>query len=183
MRCSDFLLPALFAASACTSEPAPSDTARPVAVDTTAAADTDTAAAAPLIPVLVAVRTGSHDTFERVVFEFRPHAPAKHRADYLSGPPVACGSGENIAIDGSQTFAISFSGVDAHEFNGEEARSSIPERELRPALPGIRHLKLTCDFEAEVAWAIGLAQRLPYRVSTIDSTRIAVDFTIDQRTK
>jgi hypothetical protein len=131
---------------------------------------------APTIPILVAVRTGAHDGFDRIVFEFRPSAPATYRAGYLAGPAVACGSGENVTVDGSHTFAISFSGVDAHEFNGEEARSSIPQRELRPELTGVRHLKLTCDFEAEVAWAIGLRDSLPYSITAPDARRLVVDF-------
>lgn len=140
--------------------------------------DTARGVRAPGIPVLVGVRTGTHDGYERIVFEFRPHAPV-YRADYLRGPAIACGSGDTVAVEGKHVFAISFSGADAHEFNGEEARSSIPERVLRPRYAGILEAKLTCDFEAEVAWAIGVSDRLPFRVTKPDARRVAVDFLRD----
>jgi hypothetical protein len=107
------------------------------------------------------------------VFEFRGRAPG-YRAEYLGGPVIACGSGDTVAVEGASVLSISFSPADAHEFDGEQARSSIPERSIRPDLASVQRIRLTCDFEAEVAWAIGVAGRIPFRTTTLDN-RVTLD--------
>jgi hypothetical protein len=127
------------------------------------------------MPILAAVRTGRHEGFERIAFEFRGRAPG-YRAEYLTGPAIACGSGDTVHVEGAAILSISFTPADAHEFDGEKARSSIPERVLKPAQSGgaIREARLTCDFEGEVAWAIGLAARRPMRAWSLGGRSVIV---------
>jgi hypothetical protein len=130
----------------------------------------------PSIPVLVAVRAARHDSVERVVFEFRGDSVPALRITSGATPPVDCGSGEAKPVRGQYFLSVDFQPAYAHEFNGEQARSSVPSRQITPNLPVVQEIRITCDFEAVVAWTIGLDARRPYVVDTLTRpTRIVVD--------
>jgi hypothetical protein len=68
---------------------------------------------------------------------------------------------------------VRFEPAQAHDDNGN---STIPDREWAPRLPVVREMKVVCDFEGQVEWAIGLAARRPYRVTeTAAPAHIVVD--------
>jgi hypothetical protein len=124
------------------------------------------------IAVLKAVRTAAHPGFERITFEFVSVAPAYH-IEYIDKPVRACGSGEPVAIEGDAWLEISFNGANAHDDKGAP---TVTERDRRPALPIIRQITLTCDFEAEVTWVAGVSTPAKYRVRELPGpARVVVD--------
>ncbi len=121
---------------------------------------------------LLDVRTARHDAFDRIVFEYvgtgRPAVYAGYEASH-----VACGSGDAVAVEGAATLVVSMRPARAHTEAGEATVSRLPET---PRLPSVRALRMTCDFEADVTWAVGVAARRPYRITTLASpTRVVVD--------
>ena len=53
---------------------------------------------------------------------------------------------------------------------------TVQDRNRRPNLTNLRQLVLTCDFEAQVAWVLGLGSPNPYRVMELENpARLVVD--------
>jgi hypothetical protein len=150
--------------------PAPAATesvmpARPAALDT-AGFDTSRVSVAAVTHG-VAVHDGA--TLEgdhRLVLSFRGDSIPALDVAYATGPVVQCGSGEPVAVVGDAVLRIRMSPVDAHEFDGEQAIVTVPDRHRMLDGPLVRQMTMTCDFEAQVEWAIGVARRVPFRVVT-----------------
>ena len=125
------------------------------------------------MPVLLDdVRAAKNDGFDRVVFEFRDAIPGYH-VEYIDQPVRDCGAGEVRTIAGDGWLQVRFSPAVAHTEAGEP---TITERERALALPILRELELTCDFEAVVTWVLGAAS--PHRYSLLelrDPPRLVVD--------
>jgi hypothetical protein len=159
--------------------PAPVDPVAGPAADTgwTAQA-TDVKRERSEIAVLKAVRTAEHPGFERITFEFAGAAPAAYHIEYIDKPVRACGSGEPVAIAGDAWLEVRFNGANAHDDKGAP---TVGERDRRPALPLIRQLTLTCDFEAEVTWVAGVSTPARYRLRELAGpARVVVDLRRDK---
>ena len=123
--------------------------------------------------VLRDVRAARHPDFERVVFEFEPPSVPGYRMEYAEAPVLDCGAGEPLDVDGSAHLVVRLSPAQAHTEAGEV---TLPDRERRPALTLVRELELSCDFEGQVSWVLGLSARRPYRVSELAAPpRLVVD--------
>jgi hypothetical protein len=96
---------------------------------------------------LLAIHIAAHS----VTFTFRTK-PATVHAAYVSRPLAECGSGRPVALGGVH-FVIHFM----------PAQSKILVRRL-PGAGVVRAAAKTCDFESDLAWAIGLDRRRPYNV-------------------
>jgi hypothetical protein len=110
------------------------------------------------VAFLLAVQVAAHS----VTFTFRSR-PATVRAAYVAKPLAECGSGRRVSVRGVH-FVIHFL----------PAQSKTVVRRL-PGTGAIRGLAKVCDFEADVAWAIGLDRRRPYDVVR-KGTRVTVVF-------
>lgn len=123
--------------------------------------------------VLSAVRTARHKGFDRVVFEFSGAEMPSYHIEYVDRPVRACGSGEVVPLKGDGWLEIRFYPAAAHT---EEGRPTVENRQQTPNHEIIKELKATCDFEAEVAWVLGVASPNRYRVLELKNpTRLAVD--------
>jgi hypothetical protein len=117
------------------------------------------------------VRTGQHEGFDRIVFEFEGGSPG-YRVEYVDGA-VGCGSGEPVDLEGSAFLQVRFTLAQAHD---EAGKATIDATELAPGFVTILEAVQTCDFEADVTWVLGLSQRLDFRVTPLtDPLRLAVD--------
>jgi hypothetical protein len=128
----------------------------------------------PPVRVLTAVRTGAHPGFDRIVFELDGPVPG-YRIEYTPGPIRRCGSGEPVAPAGGAALVVRLQPAAAHD---EAGRATIeePARKQPLGLRALREAVLTCDFEAEVAWAIGVAEKRPFRVTELRAPdRLVVD--------
>lgn len=117
------------------------------------------------VATLVAVRTGTHDGFDRVVFEFDERVPGYH-IEYIDQPVRKCGSGNVTQMAGDGWLEIRMSPVNAHT---EEGRPTVVERERMPNLRVLSELELTCDFEAVVTWVLGVESPNRYQVRELSS--------------
>lgn len=123
--------------------------------------------------VLREVRSARHEGFDRVVFEFDGDAPPGYRVAPTDGPVRQCGSGRAVALAGDARLHVRLRPAHAHDERGEP---TVKERARRLSLPKLKELKLICDFEADVEWALGLASATSYRVVELrDPSRIVVD--------
>src|SRR5512143_1206261 len=111
--------------------------------------------------VLQAVRAGPEPGFDRVVFEFAGPGLPGYQVQYATGPIQACGSGAVVPLAGMDHLLVRFEPAQAHDTLG---RVTAADRMLAPRLPQVLDVKLVCDFEGQVEWAVGVAARRPFRV-------------------
>lgn len=128
---------------------------------------------APPVLVLTDVRTGEHTGYDRITFEFADSRPG-YRVDYRDAAYTsACGSGELVGVEGAALLQVRFTPANAHD---EQGRSTVGFQELTPGLTTLLEAQQTCDFEADVTWALGLSQEVDFRVVELDNPpRVAVD--------
>ena len=123
--------------------------------------------------VLRDVRAAAQATFDRVVFEFQTAPLPGYRVAYADDPVRDCGSGETVDVRGASRLTVRLSPAQAHT---DEGVATVKELERQLTLPVLQELELTCDFEADVSWVLGLSARRPYRVSELASPpRLVVD--------
>jgi len=116
--------------------------------------------AASMPALMTGARTETSACEDRIIFEFASVPLPGWDARYL--PSVTqCGSGATVTTQGAAQLAISFTPVDAHDTNGN---ATVANRDLLPGYVSLKEAVITCDFEAEVAWALGTAQR-PFTVT------------------
>lgn len=123
------------------------------------------------VATAVALRAGTHPGFDRVVLEL--DRLAAYRVAWLDGPPIGCGSGEVADLPGRAFLEARLEPAKAHD---EQGALTLQARELRPALPAVGSLALTCDFEAVLTLAAGAPDRLPFRVTRLEAPpRLVID--------
>lgn len=123
------------------------------------------------VAVLRQVRIARHDGYDRIVFEFEDHLPPWALRSVTN--PAQCGSGNPVDAGGAVALEVDFRPAAAHT---EAGQPTIAERTRRPGLPALRTARLTCDFEAIVAWVLGVDHRGEVRALELASPpRLAVD--------
>ena len=128
--------------------------------------------AAPPVLELVDVRTGQHEGFDRVVFEFLSDVPA-YRLEYVQSPITDCASGFTATIAGEAFLRVRMTPAAAHD---EEGNVTFVPTELTPGLPTILEVEGTCDFEAILTWVVGLSEEVDFNVFVLtDPSRVVVD--------
>ena len=121
---------------------------------------------------LVDVRTGMHEGFDRVVFEFDERVPGYH-IEYIDKPVRKCGSGKVTPLAGDGWLEVRMYPAKAHT---EEGQPAVANRERMPKLPVLWELELTCDFEAVVTWVFGVESPNRYQVRELSSPpRLVID--------
>lgn len=126
---------------------------------------------APVIPLLVAVRSAHHPGFDRITFEFRGPLP-DHRIGYVS-QQVQDASGEPVHLAGGAALNVVFPGASAHDENGH---ATVSPRRFEPGLPSLKEVALIGDFEGVVTYGLGVDHRVPFKVLELrDPSRIAID--------
>ena len=125
------------------------------------------------VAVLQEVRAAQHKGFDRVVFEFEGAQLPGYHIEYIDKPVRSCGSGDVVPLKGDGWLEIRFYPANAHT---EEGKPTVENRERAPNQKIIKELKLTCDFEADVTWVLGVASPNKYRVLELENpTRLAID--------
>ena len=121
---------------------------------------------------LAAVRSATHDDFDRVVFEFNERVPGYH-LEYIDSPVRKCGSGKVTQMAGDGWLEVRMSPAKAHTSEGQ---STVAERERILNLPVLSELELTCDFEGMVTWVFGVESPNRYQVRELSSPpRLVID--------
>jgi hypothetical protein len=119
------------------------------------------------------VRVTSDSGFDRVAFEFADSLLPGYQIEYPEGPIRRCGSGDEVTLAGRSRLLVRLEPAQAHD---ERGNSTVPNREWAPRLPVVQEMKLVCDFEGQVEWAIGLSARRRFRViESAPSAHLLVD--------
>lgn len=132
--------------------------------------------------VLTAVRIAEHDGYDRIVFEFGDElgdidinngVPA-YRIEYIDGPAVACGSGNEVQPEGSAILQVSLPGT--YVYDPETGEPTIEQRMYGEDYNVIFEAQEICAFEADSTWAIGTGGEAPFRVYELSNpTRLVID--------
>jgi hypothetical protein len=130
--------------------------------------------------LLERVAIGRHEGFDRVVFQFKNHVPG-FRVEYVEPPLKEDGSGNVVKVDGRAFVLVRMepaSGFDLSVDEGELVYKG--PRRLEGSAAGtsmVREVVRTGDFEAVLAWAVGLDDKVDFRVRTaLAPARLVVDF-------
>ena len=126
---------------------------------------------------LTRAEAGTPDTepgtpaYDRITFVFGGDLPA-YEINYVPGPVLACGSGEDAQVTGQAFLQISLSPAVAHDDQGTQ---TITSTDLLLGLPVLQQAKQTCDFEGVVVWTLGLSAEVDFRVNAIIDQFLVVD--------
>lgn len=129
--------------------------------------------------LLRAVRIGSHDGYDRIVFEFEGTSTPGYQIQWVEPPILSDGAGETVEVAGEaflEAVIQPASGVDLSApelvivYEGPDRLAASSEFEV------IDELVRTGDFEAVLTWVAGATERVPFRVQTLTSpTRLVID--------
>ena len=160
--------PGVSSAPAGSVEPIPSDELGAFSCDLPVVEDPTVA-----IANIVDVRTGGHDGYDRVVFEFEQGTP-ELTLDRATPPFTQDASGEPIAVDGTSFLRLSMRGGTKQTDEGTSSYDGPTA--FDPALPALVDLVEGGDFERQSTWYLGLTAEACVRVTLLDDPpRVAID--------
>lgn len=122
-----------------------------------------------------ALLTGVRVDGKSVAFDFKSPPSTVKAAYQPKARIVESGSGASVPLKGNAYVVIHFFPAASADIQGEEVIPTYtgPKRITGPG-PVLETAK-TSDFEADLAWAIGLERRLPLHVAR-DGTTVTVSF-------
>ena len=126
------------------------------------------------------IAVGRHEGYDRVVFEFRNGLPG-YRIQYVQPPLKEDGSGNPVSVQGSAIVLVRMEPASGFDLNtGEGVMTYKGPKRIDGAGAGasvVQELVRTGDFEAVLSWAVGLSDKVDFRVLTATSpSRLIVDF-------
>ena len=127
--------------------------------------------------LLKAVRAARHEGYDRVVFEFTNELPG-YDVRYVQPPVTEDGSGKTVPVKGSAIVRVRMdNALDADLSKPSAPRTYTGPTRFSPGTPEVAELVRTGGFEGVLTWAVGLRDRVDYRVTTLQSPpRLIVDF-------
>jgi hypothetical protein len=132
---------------------------------------------------IVDVRVGSHDDYDRVVFEFEepdpnpagnggiPHYQIRTaRAPFTEDP-----SDLPIDVEGDAFARIIFQGASGYDFDGNATYDG--PRRITPGFGSLTQAVEGGDFEATMTWILGLSRPTCWQIHALhDPDRLIIDF-------
>jgi hypothetical protein len=130
--------------------------------------------------LLERIAVGRHEGYDRVVFQFREDLPG-YRVEYVEPPLKEDGSGNPVEVQGHAIVLVRMEPASGFDLNtGEGVMVYKGPRRIAGSAAGasvVQELVRTGDFEAVLSWAVGLQDRVDFRVRTASSpARLIVDF-------
>ena len=127
--------------------------------------------------LLTDVRTARREGYDRLVFVFKNALPG-YDVRYVERPIIQDGSGDEMTVAGAAVVQVRMeSALDADlEQEGAPPTYTGPTR-FSPGTPEVAELVRTGGFEGVLTWAVGLNDRVDFRVLTLrDPPRLVIDF-------
>jgi len=120
------------------------------------------------------VRTGTHDGYDRVVFEFAGGLP-EATIERASPPFLHDASGLPIDVEGSSFLRVTLRGGTKQMDDGSSSYTGPTD--FSTAYPGLVHLVEGGDFEGLSTWYVGLTSEACVRTITLDGdeARLVID--------
>ena len=158
-----------------TPAPTPTHTPTPEAFEgTRSPAQGEGAVPVPPGALLVQVRYGRHENFDRIVFQFENGLPG-YRIEYVQPPILGDFSGLPVDIAGGAFLRAHFSVAAAHDPSTGD-RTYLGPLELSAGLPSLLEAEVTGDFEGGLTWVLGLSKEADFRVFALaEPFRIVID--------
>ncbi|MBA3735722.1 MAG: hypothetical protein H0W90_11100 [Actinobacteria bacterium] len=130
--------------------------------------------------LLERIAVGRHEGYDRVVFQFKNGLPG-YRVEYVEPPLTEDGSGDPVTVKGNAVVVARMEPASGFDLNtGEGVMVYKGPKRIDATSAGasaIQELVRTGDFEAVLSWAIGLSDKVDFRVTTATSpARLIVDF-------
>jgi hypothetical protein len=127
---------------------------------------------APIANV-VDIRVGTHDGYDRLVFEFEQGTP-EFTLDRAEPPFSEDASGMPLAVEGETFLGLVMRGGTKQTDAGDSSYDGPTEFE--PDFPALVHAVEAGDFERQSTWYLGLAQESCVRVLQLDGPpRLVID--------
>ena len=166
-----------------TSYPSSTTTTTSTGIDALAGAGTTPVkanAAGSETALLERIALGRHEGFDRVVFQFRNDLPG-YSVEYVQPPLKEDGSGNPVSVNGDAIVMVRMEPASGFDLNtGEGVLVYKGPKRIEGSSAGtsvVQELVRTGDFEAVLSWAIGLSDKVDFRVTTATSpNRLIVDF-------
>lgn len=121
----------------------------------------------PQVRPLTDVDTGLHAGYDRIVFRFREATPG-YEAGYAEGPVRTDGSGEVVSIAGDAVLLLRMQQASGRTRDAANRTYTGPTRLAFPAGFAVTEVVQVGDVDGMLTWAIGLRERLPFRVDATD---------------
>lgn len=119
------------------------------------------------------VRAGTHDGYDRIVFQFRGGIP-QYSIETATPPFIADPSGQPLTVQGSAFLRITLRGATRMTDAGDSSYNG--PRNFALTFPVLVNLVEGGDFEAVSTWYAGLSRAACLRVSTLTAPdRLVVD--------
>src|SRR2546421_2354674 len=130
--------------------------------------------------LLERIGVGRHEGYDRVVFQFKNALPG-YRVEYVQPPLKEDGSGAPVSVAGNAVAVVRMEPASGFDLNtGEGVLVYKGPKRISGSSVGtsvVQELVRTGDFEAVLSWAIGLSDKVDFRVTTATSpARLIVDF-------
>jgi hypothetical protein len=137
-------------------------------------------AAGTATSLLERVAVGRHEGYDRVVLQFRNGLPG-YRVEYVDPPLHEDGSGDPVDVEGTAFVLLRLEPASGFDLETDEGVLVYDgPRRIAGAEAGtstVREVVRTGDFEAVLSWAIGLEDKVDFRVLRLDGPpRLVVDF-------
>ena len=129
------------------------------------------------VALLAAVRTARQGNADRVVFEFTADQLPGFDIAYADGPPRASGSGDVVEVEGEAALLVRLEPSSGVDLNDPAATPTYtgPDR-VTGDTAIVTEVVRTGDFEANLEWAIGLREEVPFHVTVLeDPSRVVID--------
>jgi len=130
--------------------------------------------------LLERIALGRHEGYDRVVFQFKNQLPG-YGVSYVQPPLKEDGSGNPVSVAGNAVVVVRMEPASGFDLNTAEGVLIYkgPKR-IDGSSAGtsvVQQLVRSGDFEAVLSWAIGLSDKVDFRVTTATSpARLIVDF-------
>jgi hypothetical protein len=130
--------------------------------------------------LLERIALGRHEGYDRVVFQFRNELPG-YRVEYVQPPLKEDGSGNPVSVAGNAIVVVRMEPASGFDLDtGEGVLVYKGPKRIEGSNAGtsvVQELVRAGDFEAVLSWAIGLSDKVDFRVTTATSpARLIVDF-------
>lgn len=130
--------------------------------------------------LLERIALGRHEGYDRVVFQFKNELPG-YRVSYVQPPLKEDGSGNPVSVAGNAIVVVRMEPASGFDLNtGEGVLVYKGPKRIEGSSAGtavVQELVRSGDFEAVLSWAIGLSDKVDFRVTTATSpSRLIVDF-------